>query len=81
LGNVIEEILLQYTDVKADEDSWLRVISNMMIFDETGVLKGFKDEIIHVFNKKMQDKEYMKKVGDRTNIILLVCMWLICDDF
>ncbi|XP_037640078.1 cytosolic 5'-nucleotidase 3 isoform X2 [Sebastes umbrosus] len=70
LGDILEEVIRQadvyYPNVK--------VVSNFMDFDENGVLKGFKGELIHVFNKHdgaLRNTEYFKQVKENSNIILM----------
>ncbi|KAF6301945.1 5'-nucleotidase, cytosolic IIIA [Rhinolophus ferrumequinum] len=70
IGDVLEEIIRQagvyYPNVK--------VVSNFMDFDDNGVLKGFKGELIHVFNKHngaLKNTEYFNQLKDNSNIILL----------
>ncbi|XP_008049387.1 cytosolic 5'-nucleotidase 3A isoform X3 [Carlito syrichta] len=70
IGDVLEEIISQagvyYPNVK--------VVSNFMDFDENGVLKGFKGELIHVFNKHdgaLRNTGYFNQLKDNSNIILL----------
>ncbi|XP_060761656.1 cytosolic 5'-nucleotidase 3 isoform X1 [Neoarius graeffei] len=70
LGDVLEEIIRQagvyYPNVK--------VVSNFMDFDENGVLRGFKGELIHVYNKHdgaLRNTEYFKQLKNNSNIILL----------
>lgn len=70
IGDVLEEIIRQagvyYPNVK--------VVSNFMDFDDNGVLKGFKGELIHVFNKHdgaLKNTEYFNELKDNSNIILL----------
>ncbi|KAM9307976.1 cytosolic 5'-nucleotidase 3A [Gastrophryne carolinensis] len=70
LGDVLEETIRQsgvyYPNVK--------VVSNFMDFDENGVLKGFKGELIHVYNKHdgaLKTTEYFSQLKDNSNIILL----------
>ncbi|XP_040209113.1 cytosolic 5'-nucleotidase 3A isoform X1 [Rana temporaria] len=70
LGDVLEEAIRQagvyYPNVK--------VVSNFMDFDENGVIKGFKGELIHVYNKHdgaLKRTEYFNQLKDSSNIILL----------
>ncbi|XP_075068686.1 cytosolic 5'-nucleotidase 3A isoform X1 [Mixophyes fleayi] len=70
LGDVLEEAIRQcgiyYPNVK--------VVSNFMDFDENGVMKGFKGELIHVYNKHdgaLKSTEYFNQLKDNSNIILL----------
>ncbi|KAM4874382.1 cytosolic 5'-nucleotidase 3A [Thomomys bottae] len=70
IGDVLEEVIRQagvyYRNV--------RVVSNFMDFDEKGVLRGFKGELIHVFNKHdgaLRNSAFFSQVRDNSNIILL----------
>ncbi|XP_031808773.1 cytosolic 5'-nucleotidase 3A [Sarcophilus harrisii] len=70
LGDVLEEVIRQagvyHNNVK--------VVSNFMDFDENGIIKGFKGELIHVFNKHdgaLKSTQYFKQLKDNSNIILL----------
>lgn len=70
IGDVLEEIMRQagvyYPNIK--------VVSNFMDFDDNGVLKGFKGDLIHVFNKHdgaLKNTEYFNQLKDNSNIILL----------
>ncbi|KAK1334779.1 hypothetical protein QTO34_004346 [Cnephaeus nilssonii] len=70
IGDVLEEVIRQagvyYSNVK--------VVSNFMDFDDNGVLKGFKGDLIHVFNKHdgaLKNTEYFNQLKDNSNIILL----------
>ncbi|XP_040287875.1 cytosolic 5'-nucleotidase 3A isoform X1 [Bufo bufo] len=70
LGDVLEETIRQagvyYPNVK--------VISNFMDFDENGVIKGFKGELLHVYNKHdgaLRRTEYFSHLKENSNIILL----------
>ncbi|XP_068092684.1 cytosolic 5'-nucleotidase 3A isoform X2 [Hyperolius riggenbachi] len=70
LGDVLEEAIRQagvyYPNVK--------VVSNFMDFDANGVIKGFKGELIHVYNKHdgaLRRTEYFNHLKDNSNIILL----------
>ncbi|XP_075684647.1 cytosolic 5'-nucleotidase 3A isoform X2 [Rhinoderma darwinii] len=70
LGDVLEEAIRQsgvyYPNVK--------VISNFMDFDENGVIKGFKGELIHVYNKHdgaLRRTECFGHLKENSNIVLL----------
>ncbi|KAM3929804.1 cytosolic 5'-nucleotidase 3A isoform 1-T1 [Leptodactylus fuscus] len=70
LGDVLEETIRQsgvyYPNVK--------VVSNFMDFDENGVIKGFKGELIHVYNKHdgaLRRTEYFSHLKENSNVILL----------
>ncbi|XP_069469335.1 cytosolic 5'-nucleotidase 3A isoform X2 [Ambystoma mexicanum] len=70
IGDILEEVIRQsgvyYPNVK--------VVSNFMDFDDNGVIKGFKGELIHVYNKHdgaLKSTDYFKQLKDNSNIILL----------
>ncbi|CAI5789965.1 7-methylguanosine phosphate-specific 5' [Podarcis lilfordi] len=70
VGDVLEEIIRQagafYPNVN--------VVSNYMDFDDSGVLRGFKEPLIHTYNKNntvLKDTEYFQQLCTRTNILLL----------
>ncbi|XP_032142734.1 cytosolic 5'-nucleotidase 3A isoform X3 [Sapajus apella] len=70
IGDVLEEVIRQAGVYHPN----VKVVSNFMDFDETGVLKGFKGELIHVFNKHdgaLKNTEYFNQLKDNSNIILL----------
>jgi 5'-nucleotidase len=70
LGDVIKT----YFDIYDLWNPHLHLISNFFIFDESGRATGFKDEIIHSFNKTealIEGKPYFAAVKERRNAILL----------
>ncbi|XP_040821054.1 cytosolic 5'-nucleotidase 3A isoform X5 [Ochotona curzoniae] len=70
IGDVLEEVIRQAGVYHPN----VKVVSNFMDFDENGVLKGFKGELIHVFNKHdgaLKNTEYFNQLKDNSNIILL----------
>uniref|UniRef100_A0A8C6VUZ4 5'-nucleotidase n=2 Tax=Nothobranchius furzeri TaxID=105023 RepID=A0A8C6VUZ4_NOTFU len=70
LGDVLEEIISQAGVYHSN----IKVVSNFMDFDDSGVIKGFKGELIHVYNKHdgaLRSTEYFKQLRDNSNIILL----------
>ncbi|XP_054999642.1 cytosolic 5'-nucleotidase 3A isoform X2 [Sorex araneus] len=70
IGDVLEEVIQQAGVYHSN----VKVVSNFMDFDDTGVLKGFKGELIHVFNKHdgaLKNTEYFTQLKDNSNIILL----------
>ncbi|XP_069777152.1 cytosolic 5'-nucleotidase 3 isoform X1 [Narcine bancroftii] len=70
IGDVLEEVITQFGVFHSN----VKVVSNFMDFDEEGVLKGFKGELIHVYNKHdgaLRSSEYFHKLKDNCNIILL----------
>ncbi|KAM9783007.1 cytosolic 5'-nucleotidase 3 isoform 1-T1 [Neosynchiropus ocellatus] len=70
LGDVLEEIIRQAGVYHAN----VKVVSNFMDFDENGVLRGFKGELIHVYNKHdgaLRNTDYFKQQKDNCNIVLM----------
>ncbi|XP_015212478.1 cytosolic 5'-nucleotidase 3 isoform X2 [Lepisosteus oculatus] len=70
VGDILEEIIRQAGVYRPN----VRVVSNFMDFDENGVLKGFKGELIHMYNKHegaLKNTEYFKQLKDNSNILLL----------
>ncbi|XP_055974216.1 cytosolic 5'-nucleotidase 3A isoform X2 [Sorex fumeus] len=70
IGDVLEEVIRQAGVYHPN----VKVVSNFMDFDDAGVLKGFKGELIHVFNKHdgaLKNTEYFTQLKDNSNIILL----------
>uniref|UniRef100_A0A8C9V1J5 5'-nucleotidase n=1 Tax=Scleropages formosus TaxID=113540 RepID=A0A8C9V1J5_SCLFO len=70
LGDVLEEIIRQAGVYHPN----IKVVSNFMDFDESGILKGFKGDLIHVYNKHdgaLKNSDYFKQLKDNCNIILL----------
>ncbi|XP_072343754.1 cytosolic 5'-nucleotidase 3-like isoform X4 [Scyliorhinus torazame] len=70
VGDILEEIIRQLGVYHRN----VTVVSNFMDFDENGLLKGFKGEIIHVYNKRegaLRNTEHFQQLGEYSNIILL----------
>ncbi|XP_006832207.1 PREDICTED: cytosolic 5'-nucleotidase 3A [Chrysochloris asiatica] len=70
IGDIVVEVIRQ-ADVCHPN---IKVVSNFMDFDENGILKGFKGELIHVFNKHdgaLRNTDYFNQLKDNCNIILL----------
>ncbi|XP_020824652.1 cytosolic 5'-nucleotidase 3A isoform X2 [Phascolarctos cinereus] len=70
IGDVLEEVICQAGVYHNN----IKVVSNFMDFDDNGVIKGFKGELIHVFNKHdgaLRNTQYFKQLKDNSNIILL----------
>ncbi|MFT7800438.1 cytosolic 5'-nucleotidase 3A isoform X1 [Arapaima gigas] len=70
VGDVLEEVIRQAGVYHSN----IKVVSNFMDFDENGILKGFKGDLIHVYNKHdgaLRNTEYFKQLKDNCNIILL----------
>lgn len=70
LGDVLEEIIRQAGVYHSN----VKVVSNFMDFDDNGVIRGFKGELIHVYNKHdgaLRHTDYFKQLKDYSNIILM----------
>ncbi|XP_068615756.1 cytosolic 5'-nucleotidase 3-like isoform X2 [Brachionichthys hirsutus] len=70
LGDVLEEILHQAGVYHPN----VKVVSNFMDFDDDGILRGFKGELIHVYNKHegaLRNTEYFKQLKEYCNVILM----------
>ncbi|CAL8069850.1 unnamed protein product [Orchesella dallaii] len=72
MGNLVEEIL----KINSVNFSNVKVIANFMQFDETGLLKGFSEPVVHVFNKNeavLHDDHaaYFENLKSRHNVILM----------
>ncbi|KAG8517514.1 Cytosolic 5'-nucleotidase 3A [Galemys pyrenaicus] len=70
IGDVLEEVIRQNGVYHPN----VKVVSNFMDFDDNGVLRGFRGELIHVFNKHdgaLKNTEYFNQLKDNSNIILL----------
>ncbi|VVB75525.1 2-hydroxy-3-keto-5-methylthiopentenyl-1-phosphatephosphatase [Candidatus Tiddalikarchaeum anstoanum] len=67
VGNIIEGY------IKKDYDN-IHILSNTFNFDKKGYATGYKEDIIHVFNKSetaIKNEKYLKAIFGRRNIILL----------
>ncbi|XP_029583463.1 cytosolic 5'-nucleotidase 3 [Salmo trutta] len=70
LGDVLEEVIRQAGVFHPN----VNVFSNYMDFDETGVLKAFKGELIHIYNKKegaLLNTGHFQELKSRHNVLLL----------
>lgn len=72
IGNIIE----MYLEQKLGQiPSNIRIISNMMKFDDKGVVVSFSEPLIHTFCKNSsvirKEAEFFHGVSGRTNVILL----------
>lgn len=72
LGDVIEEWMEHECNGSYRN---IKIVSNFMDFDsETGRIKGFKGQMIHVYNKNegvLLDTEYEKNIHTRPNVNIL----------
>ncbi|KAJ8284385.1 hypothetical protein COCON_G00032350 [Conger conger] len=70
LGDVVEEVVRQ----KGLFHSNVRVFSNYMDFDENGILRAFKGQLIHTYNKRegaLLNEAHFHELKDRHNVLLL----------
>ncbi|KAG7279116.1 hypothetical protein CRUP_004059 [Coryphaenoides rupestris] len=70
LGDVLEEVIRQAAVFHPN----VKVFSNYMDFDEEGVLRAFKGELIHIYNKRegaLLNTEHFQKMVARPNVLLL----------
>ncbi|XP_056143950.1 cytosolic 5'-nucleotidase 3-like isoform X2 [Lampris incognitus] len=70
IGDVLEEVILQAGVFHPN----VKVFSNYMDFDETGVLKAFKGELIHIYNKRegaLLNTGHFQELRMRPNVLLL----------
>ncbi|XP_069763229.1 cytosolic 5'-nucleotidase 3-like isoform X2 [Narcine bancroftii] len=70
VGDVLKEIIRQF-DVYYKN---ITVVSNFMDFDENGFLRGFKGELIHIYNKGevvLRNTDYFQQLTNCSNVILL----------
>lgn len=70
VGNIVKEVLVHKNTFYPNK----RIVSNFMVFDETGKISGFAEPMIHTFNKQeigALEVEYFVSVKERTNVILL----------
>ncbi|XP_073700224.1 cytosolic 5'-nucleotidase 3-like [Garra rufa] len=70
VGDVLEEVIRQAGVFHPN----VKVFSNYMDFDESGVLRAFKGELIHIYNKRegaLLNTEHFKELQSRGNVLLL----------
>uniref|UniRef100_A0A4W5R501 5'-nucleotidase n=2 Tax=Hucho hucho TaxID=62062 RepID=A0A4W5R501_9TELE len=70
LGDVLEEVIRQAGVFHPN----VKVFSNYMDFDETGVLKAFKGELIHIYNKRegsLLNTGHFQELKSRHNVLLV----------
>ncbi|XP_050790609.1 7-methylguanosine phosphate-specific 5'-nucleotidase isoform X1 [Gopherus flavomarginatus] len=70
VGDVLEEVLRQAEVFHPN----INVVANYMDFDDKGVLRRFKEPLIHTYNKNntvLEKAEHFQLLSSRTNIILL----------
>lgn len=70
IGDVLEEVIRQEKVFHPN----VKVVSNYMDFDETGVLRAFKGELIHIYNKRegaLLNTDHFLELRARHNVLLL----------
>uniref|UniRef100_A0A667XZZ4 5'-nucleotidase n=1 Tax=Myripristis murdjan TaxID=586833 RepID=A0A667XZZ4_9TELE len=70
IGDILEEVIRQAGVFHPN----VKVFSNYMDFDETGVLKAFKGELIHIYNKRegaLLNTGHFQELRTRPNVLLL----------
>ncbi|KAA0710756.1 7-methylguanosine phosphate-specific 5'-nucleotidase [Triplophysa tibetana] len=70
IGDVLEEVIRQ-ADVFFSN---VKVVSNYMDFDESGVLRAFKGQLIHIYNKRegaLLNTQHFQELHSRSNVLLL----------
>ncbi|XP_065147034.1 cytosolic 5'-nucleotidase 3-like isoform X1 [Paramisgurnus dabryanus] len=70
IGDVLEEVIRQAGVFHPN----VKVFSNYMDFDESGVLRAFKGELIHIYNKRegaMLNSGHFQELHSRSNVLLL----------
>ncbi|KAM4597993.1 cytosolic 5'-nucleotidase 3-like [Polymixia lowei] len=70
LGDILEEVIRQAGVFHPN----VKVFSNYMDFDETGALKAFKGELIHIYNKRegaLLNTGHFQELRTRPNVLLL----------
>ncbi|KAI1896456.1 hypothetical protein AGOR_G00094980 [Albula goreensis] len=70
IGDVLEEVIRQNNVFHSN----VRVFSNYMDFDDNGVLRAFKGQLIHTYNKREEallNTGHFQELQDRHNVLLL----------
>ncbi|CAJ1076200.1 cytosolic 5'-nucleotidase 3-like [Xyrichtys novacula] len=70
IGDILEEVIRQAEVFHSN----VKVFSNYMDFDESGVLKAFKGELIHIYNKRegaLLNTGHFQELRTRPNVLLL----------
>ncbi|XP_064177920.1 7-methylguanosine phosphate-specific 5'-nucleotidase-like isoform X4 [Anguilla rostrata] len=70
VGDVLEEVIRQNDIFHSN----VRVFSNYMDFDENGILRAFKGQLIHTYNKRegaLLNAGHFQELQDRHNVLLL----------
>uniref|UniRef100_A0A3Q2D611 5'-nucleotidase n=1 Tax=Cyprinodon variegatus TaxID=28743 RepID=A0A3Q2D611_CYPVA len=70
IGDILEEVIRQANVFHSN----VKVISNYMDFDESGRLKAFKGELIHIYNKRegaLLNTGHFEELRSRPNVLLM----------
>ncbi|XP_022595305.1 7-methylguanosine phosphate-specific 5'-nucleotidase [Seriola dumerili] len=70
IGDILEEVIRQAGVFHPN----VKVFSNYMDFDECGVLKAFKGELIHIYNKRegaLLNTGHFQELRARPNVLLM----------
>nr|XP_046271606.1 cytosolic 5'-nucleotidase 3A-like isoform X2 [Scatophagus argus] len=70
IGDILEEVIHQAGVFHSN----VKVFSNYMDFDEFGVLRAFKGELIHIYNKRegaLLNTGHFQELRTRPNVLLL----------
>ncbi|KAF7652611.1 hypothetical protein LDENG_00094560 [Lucifuga dentata] len=70
IGDILEEVIRQNHVFHPN----IHVISNYMDFDNTGILRAFKGQLIHTFNKREDATSlaaHLRELQGRPNVLLL----------
>uniref|UniRef100_A0A1A8HDC0 5'-nucleotidase n=1 Tax=Nothobranchius korthausae TaxID=1143690 RepID=A0A1A8HDC0_9TELE len=70
IGDILEEVIRQAGVFHSN----VNVFSNYMDFDESGVLRAFKGELIHIYNKRegaLLNTGHFQELRTRPNVLLL----------
>ncbi|XP_037544676.1 cytosolic 5'-nucleotidase 3 [Nematolebias whitei] len=70
IGDILEEVIRQFNVYHSN----VKIFSNYMDFDESGALRGFQGELIHVYNKRegaLLNTGHFQELRTRPNVLLL----------
>ncbi|KAK5616917.1 5'-nucleotidase, cytosolic III [Crenichthys baileyi] len=70
IGDILEEVIRQANVFHPN----VKVISNYMDFDESGMLRAFKGELIHIYNKRegaLLNTGHFEELRSRCNVLLM----------
>ncbi|XP_047213132.1 cytosolic 5'-nucleotidase 3-like isoform X2 [Girardinichthys multiradiatus] len=70
IGDILEEVIRQANVFHPN----VKVISNYMDFDESGTLRAFKGELIHIYNKRegaLLNTDHFMELRSKPNVLLM----------